>query len=104
DLRALLRGKIPGAEIRTRAPEGQFLLNRILGTDEGLTVEVRGFDLDVLEQLARDVAGLVTSVPGVTDIDISREEGVPQERFEIDRVKAAKLGLSPADIAHTLET
>src|SRR5690606_10117319 len=42
-LRERLAGRIPGVEIRTRAPQGQFLMQRVLGTEEGVTVDVRGF-------------------------------------------------------------
>ena len=35
DLRKRLTGKIPGMTIRTRAPQGQFMLERLLGGDEG---------------------------------------------------------------------
>ena len=53
-------------KVRTRAPQGQFLLERILATEEGVTVEVRGFDLEALEILARRVAEGIEGVPGVT--------------------------------------
>jgi len=49
DLRRRLTGKIPGMEIRTRAPQGQFLLERILGSDEGLAIEIRGYEFDRLD-------------------------------------------------------
>ena len=52
ELRRLLDGKIPGMKIRVRAPQGQFILQRILGGDQGLTVEVKGFDLATLDTLA----------------------------------------------------
>ena len=45
DLRKRLAGRVPGMEIRVRAPQGQFVLERILGSDEGLTVDIRGHDL-----------------------------------------------------------
>jgi HAE1 family hydrophobic/amphiphilic exporter-1 len=47
---------IPGVKIRVRAPQGQFLLERILASAEGIIVEVRGFDLDTLDLLARRAA------------------------------------------------
>ena len=50
-LREALGGTIAGMKIRTRAPQGQFLLQRVLGSDEGLEVEVRGYDLGVLSGL-----------------------------------------------------
>ncbi|MEZ5990348.1 MAG: efflux RND transporter permease subunit, partial [Planctomycetota bacterium] len=48
DLRRLLAGRVPGMELRVRAPQGQFLMNRILGEEEGLVVEIRGDDLATL--------------------------------------------------------
>src|SRR5690606_11532488 len=77
DLRQLLEGRRPGREGRARAPEGQFLLGRVLGTTAGSTVEARGHDLDPLDALARRAAEVVETVPGVTDVDLSREAGVP---------------------------
>ncbi|MCA9712250.1 MAG: efflux RND transporter permease subunit, partial [Myxococcales bacterium] len=103
-LRARLQGAVPGMEIRTRAPQGQFLLERVLGSEEGLTVEVRGFELPVLDALAQQVAEVVGSTPGITDVDVSREAGVPQEEIRVQRDKAADLGLSPRDVARVIET
>ena len=103
-LRAALEGQIPGTEIRVRAPQGQFLLERILGGDEGLTIEVRGYELDTLDLLTQRVADAIRDVPGITDVALSRERGMPQEELYIDRDKAADLGLDVRTIAETLET
>ena len=43
-------------------------------------------------------------VPGITDVDTSREAGMPQEEIRVDRDKAADLGLSVRDVAEALET
>jgi len=104
DLRGRLAGTIPGMEVRTRAPQGQFLLDRILGGDEGLTVEVRGFDLDVLGRLAQEVARVMEEVPGLQDVQTSVSEGVPQHEIRIDRAKVADLGLSVRDVTEALQT
>ncbi len=105
DLRQRLDGQIAGMEVRVRAPQGQFLLERIIGGDQqGLTVEVRGFELETLDRLAARVAEAIADVPGVIDIDTSREAGIPQQELTIDRAKAASLGLSVRDIAEALET
>jgi HAE1 family hydrophobic/amphiphilic exporter-1 len=103
-LRKLLVGKIPGMEVRTQAPQGQFILQRLLGTEnEGLTLEVRGFDLPLLEQLAARAADAVKTVPGVTDVELTRKAGVPQTSFRIDREKVAHHGLTVRQIAETIE-
>ena len=104
DLRLLLSGHIPGMDISTRAPQGQFLLARLLGGDEGLTVEVRGFDLDTLGVLANRAAQAMAAVPGITDVDISRDAGAPQQEIRVDRDKVADLGLSIRDVTEALET
>ncbi|MCB9728739.1 MAG: efflux RND transporter permease subunit [Deltaproteobacteria bacterium] len=104
DLRKRLEGKVPGMTFRTRAPQGQFLLERLLGGSEGLIIEVRGYELEVLEGLAAQVAEAIADVPGITDVDVSRDDGMPQERVEVNRAKAADLGLSVRQIAEALET
>jgi len=104
DLRQRLEGQIPGMTLRVRAPQGQFLLDRILGGEEGVTVEVRGFELDTLNALADQVAGAIADTSGVTDVEVSSSEGVPQALIRIDRQKAADLGLSVRQVAEALET
>jgi len=103
-LREMLVGRIPGMEVRIRAPQGQFLLDRLLGGDEGLAIEVRGYELDVLDGLARYVADSITDVEGVWDTRVSNRGGIPQQEIRIDRDKAADLGLSVRDVAELLET
>jgi len=104
DLRHRLDGQIPGMEIRVRAPQGQFIMERILGGDEGLTVEIRGFDLATLNALARSVAELIADVPGITDIETSLEAGIPQQEIRVNRDKIADLGLSVRDVTQLLQT
>ena len=104
DLRDLLSDAVPGMTIRTRAPQGQFLLNRLLGGDDGLTVEIRGFDLATLNHLANELADAIEPIKGITDVEVSSEEGLPQEEISIDRAKAADLGFNPRDVARFIET
>ena len=104
DLRKQLDGTIPGMTIRTYAPEGQNLLDRILPDGGGLNVEIRGYELDTLDALAKQAALRIADVPGVTDVDPGRRTGIPQEHITIDRDKAADVGLSIRQIAEALET
>lgn len=104
DLRRRLTGRIPGMEILIRAPQGQFLLERILGGDEGLTIEIRGFELAILDALGRSASKSIANVPGVTDVQSSLEAGVPQQEIRVDRDKVADLGLSVRDVTELLQT
>ena len=104
DLRQRLEGAIPGMKIRVRAPQGQFLLERILDTAEGITVEVRGFELETLDVLADRVVARIGDVAGVTDVELSREAGIPQREIDVDRAKIADLGLTVRDVTEVIET
>ncbi len=103
-LRKSLDAKVAGMKIRVRAPQGQFLLERILRSTEGVTVEVRGFDFEILGALAKKVAESIGPIKGVTDVELSQEAGIPQQEILVDRVKAADLGLSVRDITRVIET
>ena len=105
DLREVLSGRFPGMEVRVEARQGQYLLNRLLGGGEsGIELEVRGYDLPVLEGLAHQAAAAITAIPGVADVDTSFDEGSPQEEIQVDRAKAADLGLSVRDVTEVLQT
>ena len=102
-LRQNLEGKIPGMKIRTRAPQGQFLLERLLASDAGVKIEVRGFELATLNILARRVADSIADVPGITDVELSREAGIPQQEITMDRAKIADLGLNVRAVLRVIE-
>ncbi|MEQ9504088.1 MAG: efflux RND transporter permease subunit [Deltaproteobacteria bacterium] len=104
DLRKRLEGQIPGMRIRVRAPQGSFILERVLGGEEGLAIEIRGFDLERLDALGQVVATAVRDVDGITDVEVTREAGIPQEEIHIDRAKVADLGLTVRDVTQAIQT
>jgi HAE1 family hydrophobic/amphiphilic exporter-1 len=104
ELRRRLEGIVPGMEISVRAPQGQFILERILGSEEGLTVEIRGHDLAALDALAAQVAASIAAIPGITDVQSSLEPGIPQQEIQVDRDKISDLGLSVRNVTQLLQT
>jgi HAE1 family hydrophobic/amphiphilic exporter-1 len=103
DLRRRLRG-IAGAVVRARAGSGLFVLRLGSSADEQVQIEVRGFDLHTLDRIAADVRDAIADVPGITDVRLSREAGVPQQLIHVDRRRAADLGVSVSNVARMLET
>jgi len=103
-LRAELEGAIPGVVVRVRAPQGQFILERLLSGAESVSVEVRGYALDTLDALAQRVAAAIGDVEGITDVQLSREAGIPQREILVDREKVADLGMSVRDVGRVIET
>ena len=103
DLREKLRG-IPGATIRVREGQGLFIMRMGTNTDQAVGIEIRGYDLKTGQDLANQISNVVSDVPGVTDVRISREAGQPEFRVKIDRNKAAELGLTATQIGSTVQT
>jgi HAE1 family hydrophobic/amphiphilic exporter-1 len=103
DLRRKL-SNIPGFMTRLRTGQGFFLLRMGQGGGDRVQVEVRGYDLEIADALARQVMALVEEVDGVTDARLSREIGTPEEIIDIDRQKAADMKLTVSQIANTLQT
>lgn len=104
DLRNRLEGNIAGMEIRVHAPQGQFLLSRLIGGEGDIHVEIRGFEMETLDALAAEAAEVIQQVPGVTDVDANLDPGIPQQEIRIDRDKVANLGLSVRDITAVVQT
>lgn len=102
-LRPALSG-MPGALARVR-PGGGLMFMR-LGQTSGdrIAVEVRGHDLEVGRELAEKVKNMVEQVPGVTDAQISRKDGMPELLIRPDRAKASLAGISVSQLANTLRT
>jgi HAE1 family hydrophobic/amphiphilic exporter-1 len=103
DLRRKLTG-LPGATIRVREGQGLFIMRMGTNTDQAVGIEIRGYDLQVGQLLAGQISTAVADVPGVTDVRISREAGMPEYRVKIDRHKAAELGLTATQIGSTVQT
>ncbi|MGA2065783.1 MAG: efflux RND transporter permease subunit [Thermoguttaceae bacterium] len=63
---------------------------------------IGGPDVRLLDRYARKVMDDLRQVPGAVDVDSSLVVGKPQYGVEVDRAKAADLGVSVADLANTL--
>ncbi|MDY7094678.1 MAG: efflux RND transporter permease subunit [Acidobacteriota bacterium] len=62
-------------------------------------VEIRGFNLALLERLADGLMARMETIPGLTDIESSTEGGNPELQIRFDRDRLATLGVSLADAA-----
>jgi HAE1 family hydrophobic/amphiphilic exporter-1 len=100
-----LAGVIPGVIITTQATGGNQQMNRLLGGgDSRLSLEIRGDDLEEAKRISIDAKALMDKVPEVRNTRISRDEGRPELALQIDRPKAALLGLSVTNVASSIRT
>ena len=100
-----LTGVIPGVRITTRATGGNFQLNRILGGgDSRIALEIRGDDLAEASRLSNAVKEVMDRTPEVRNAQVGRQEGRPELAVDIDRPKAAMLGLTVTNVANSIRT
>jgi HAE1 family hydrophobic/amphiphilic exporter-1 len=74
------------------------------GGGERLQVEIRGHEFEVLQDLADNVRAAMAAIPGVPDVQVSRQPGMPEMLVSVDRIKASTMGLNVSDIADAMET
>lgn len=66
---------------------------------DGVCYKIQGsVEMDVLNDVAKQVAEKMAKVKGVTDVDISYKPGLPEKQLYVDRAKAADLNLSIIEI------
>ncbi|MGE0101600.1 MAG: efflux RND transporter permease subunit [Blastocatellales bacterium] len=94
----------PGVLVRARSSGGQFMMRMGNQGGERVSVEIRGFDMVQASDIAKQVKDVIDGIPGITDSNISRREGMPEVVLTVDRTKAATLGINASDVANTLET
>lgn len=65
---------------------------------EGLSIQIKGRDLDKLQEIAKDISEIVGNTEGTTEVSDGLEETTPEFRITVDKEKAAKYGMTVAQI------
>ncbi|MFA5093138.1 MAG: efflux RND transporter permease subunit [Candidatus Omnitrophota bacterium] len=95
---------IPGV-LRTDVSTGNPLGRLITGTGgKAIQLEIIGNSFADTNALAAKIKTIMEKIPGAVDVSISREANSPELKIDIDREKAAGLGLDMTTIATTLKT
>jgi len=64
----------------------------------GISIQVQGQNMDVLQEIAQEVAAIVDSVEGTTEVSDGLEDAAEELRILIDRDKAIEHGLTVAQV------
>ncbi len=91
---------LPGARLTVRPPRIQGLQFGVTGDD--LSIGVMGDELVELQRIGRELVTRLEGIPGLEGVEIGREDRTPLLGIDIDRERAATLGLSVGDIARVL--
>ncbi len=91
---------IPNARIWVRPPRIPGLNFGASGTD--MDVMIVGDDLPVLQALAREMVEQLEDIPGLEDLEVARENRTPLLSINVDRERAAALGLNIGEVGRSL--
>jgi CzcA family heavy metal efflux pump len=103
DLRAVLAG-FPGISSEVLTFLGDRIRETITGEAAAVVVNLFGDDLDVLDDTARQVATVLSSVPGAADVVVTSPPGAPMTTIAIEPERLARLGFRPLDVMEAVQT
>jgi cobalt-zinc-cadmium resistance protein CzcA len=102
-LTTALEEKFPGVEFNF----SQYIQDNVEEAASGVkgenSVKLFGNELEVLEATAAKIRDVLQTVPGITDLAVFNPLGQPTVRIDVDRARAARLGLAPGDINATVQ-
>ncbi len=85
---------------------GVELVNAVGGNDSNADIQyfIQGPDLEKLATYSDQMLSRMQNIPTLADADTTLRSGKPEVRLEIDRPRAADLGVSVVDIEQALNT
>lgn len=94
----------PGNKYEFTQPIEMRFNELISGVRADLAVKVFGDDLDTLLATAKDIEGVMGSIPGAADIQVEQATGLPILSVIPNREALARYGLSVADVQDVIAT
>jgi len=102
-LREKLNRKFPGVDFAYDTG-GMMTAALNFGLPSPINVRVQGSNLFTAEEIAMHVQRIASSVSGATDVRIAQRMDYPQVDIQVDRVKAAQLGVTQEDVVKNVVT
>src|SRR4051812_34243551 len=72
------------------------------GLTAPIDVQIDGPDVEASYQVARELSQKIKAIPGATDVRIPQVLAYPALRIDVDRARAAQIGITERDVANNL--
>ena len=76
----------------------------IAGAKGMLAIKIYGPDVQVLQKLGDQVAGIVSKIPGLVDVVNNQQMGQPEYQIKINRDQASRYGVNVSDVENLVNT
>src|SRR5258708_1257299 len=96
--------KSPGVLWNFSQPIEDNMEEAVSGVKGELAIKMYGDDLKVLEEKGDEVVDIMRHIRGIEDLGLFRVLGQPNLNITIDRQRAARYGISVADVQDAVET
>lgn len=91
-------------EVEVTYSQEESALKSILGTDEApVVVEVRGEELETIEELTNQVKSAIIGITGLFNVQTSIEAGAPEIEVVVDRVRAGMYNLDVNNVVTQIQ-
>ena len=91
------------ASLNVGQPISHRLDHMLSGIRAEIALKIFGDDLDTLRSLAETLRDRLSSVQGLADLQVEKQNPIPQLRVEADHSRAALYGITAATITQALE-
>jgi Cu(I)/Ag(I) efflux system membrane protein CusA/SilA len=95
--------QIPGVESEVGQPISHRIDHLLSGTRAQIAIKLFGPDLATLRTKAADIRAALEPIPGLVDLMVEPQTGVPQVQINLDRRAAAAVGLRADELAETVD-
>jgi CzcA family heavy metal efflux pump len=96
--------RLPGVDIEIGQPISHRIDHLLSGTRAQIAIKLFGPDLATLRSKAEEIRSAMEAIPGVVDLLVEPQVGVPQVQVNMNRQAAAAVGLRAEDLAESVET
>ncbi len=96
--------ELPGYEIAFSQPIIDGVKDYVFDPHSQLSVKIYGDDFKELRRIARDIVGVLKTVPGTTDVLVDQLPPLAQIVIITDREAAARYGINVGDVADLIQT
>jgi CzcA family heavy metal efflux pump len=98
DIRTRL-DQIPGIAVNLGQPISHRIDHLLSGVRAQIAVKLFGDDLTTLREKAEEIRSVMSTVPGVVDLQVEKQVLIPQLHVNIDRQQAKKYGVMAGEVA-----
>ena len=95
-LRKILHEKFPGVELSFNTG-GMITAALNEGKPAPIDVQIKGNDLKVLREISEKIRDTIATLPATRDVRVLQRIDQPAKNIDIDRIKAAELGVEPVE-------